>query len=201
MTGYPGPDKGTRADYDVAPTGQTNQAADQMRYTPPAPVPQGYPAQGVPPPPPYTVQGGQQYGGAQTSAYPQPTNGMANPLNTGVPGQQQPAGYPAAQDPNYPHHAAVINHTTNKPVPYEMHQEIYVLHSSAGMPLRCSCPQCGANIITDVRRRPGAIALLTSILCCFTCCWPCFFLPFCTPSCMARVHKCPRCHKIVAVEP
>lgn len=192
MTGFPPPEKPQRADYDVPPAGFN--PGDQQRYVPPPPVP------------PYSTQNGAQGVGAYPPPPPPPQYsdappfGSTGPSPTGTTLQTTVTGQPA--DGQYTHtHVPVINATTNKPVPYEMHQEIFVLHSSAGMPLLMPCQSCGAQVVTEVHRRPGVLALLTSILCCFTCCWPCFFLPFCTPGCMARVHKCPRCHKIVAVEP
>jgi predicted RNA-binding Zn-ribbon protein involved in translation (DUF1610 family) len=61
-------------------------------------------------------------------------------------------------------------------------------------PVRCTCSNCGSEILTRTERKTSAQQWLASVLLVvFGCVCGCCLIPFCIPSMKKTIHSCPRC--------
>ncbi|XP_033230886.1 lipopolysaccharide-induced tumor necrosis factor-alpha factor homolog [Belonocnema kinseyi] len=56
-----------------------------------------------------------------------------------------------------------------------------------------TCPNCGAQIMTVIKRKPSKVAYIISALFCVAGCCICAFVPCCMKSCKDVHHTCPNC--------
>ncbi|TPX45436.1 hypothetical protein SeMB42_g04002 [Synchytrium endobioticum] len=130
-------------------------------------------------PPPYSVQ------------VPQDPTSPLRPQEIIPP--QQPSGVYYQQNPR-----VIYVNETNAPVAYTIQRNTVFLPCRG--PVRMYCPYEGQEVVTQVSRQVGLLALFSSAFLCFVC-WPCFCLPCCCNSCLDQVHKCPSCKNVLAVIP
>jgi lipopolysaccharide-induced tumor necrosis factor-alpha factor len=82
-----------------------------------------------------------------------------------------------------------------------MPSQTYVVAGPAFMPrtpTMCVCPNCHAQIQTEVRVNPGICAWASCIGLCLLGCWlGCCLIPFAIPECQDVEHYCPNCHVLL----
>lgn len=66
------------------------------------------------------------------------------------------------------------------------------------LPATCVCPNCRAQVTTNVETSPGVMAWLLCAGLLFVGCWPCACLPFCMDSMQDVTHRCPACGAAIA---
>lgn len=93
----------------------------------------------------------------------------APPLGFQVAGDQQ-------QSPGQP--IVIYSNTTMQFGPY---------------PMRYTCPNCNAHVMTEVHSTPGALTYILNAALCLLC-FPCCLIPCCVRECKDIEHRCPNCH-------
>ncbi|XP_055854589.1 lipopolysaccharide-induced tumor necrosis factor-alpha factor homolog isoform X2 [Episyrphus balteatus] len=67
----------------------------------------------------------------------------------------------------------------------------------AQSPSRLNCPNCHADVLTNVKYEPNTQTHLIALCLCLFVCWPCVCLPYCMDSCQNANHYCPNCNAFI----
>ena len=96
--------------------------------------------------------------------------------------------------------ATAVEYRQNYPVQAVLVQSTMVRGDQGwydGTPRRILCQFCGHEVITSVRRTPGAGTHLWALLLLCIGCWPCCLVPYCVDDCQDAIHICPNCRRPV----
>lgn len=115
--------------------------------------------------------------------------------------QQGASSYqmPQPTHPLYPNQPAVYVPPVNV---YQTAQQPTVVYINAPVlndrPVRTTCPNCRANILTQLKYDSGLAAwLIAAGLCFFGLGCGCCLIPFCVDACKDVEHYCPNCRTLI----
>lgn len=97
------------------------------------------------------------------------------------------------------------NYSASAPPPPGIHtqQQPTIIYTSTTVspptfgpyPMRYTCPNCNAHVMTETNSTPGALTYILSGTLCFLASYLlCCFIPFCVRECKDIEHRCPNCH-------
>lgn len=139
----------------------------------------------------------------QQQTYYQPPPAYSPPgqqLASSVP--MQPKDNSSAPPPPGMYHP-VSSHASNQPTqqqpqPMIIYQNTVTQAQFGPYPMRYTCPNCNAHVMTETHSTPGLLTYILSgalLFLAFYCC--CCLVPCCVRECKDIEHRCPNCqHKL-----
>nr|ACN70008.1 LPS-induced TNF-alpha factor [Pinctada fucata] len=66
------------------------------------------------------------------------------------------------------------------------------------LPVQCTCPSCGASVVTSTSYETGTLAwVICLVLALFGLWLGCCLIPFCINGCKDVIHSCPNCRHTI----
>ncbi|KAI9226557.1 MAG: LITAF-like zinc ribbon domain-containing protein [Piptocephalis tieghemiana] len=65
-------------------------------------------------------------------------------------------------------------------------------------PVNIFCPYCNTRVLTKVEEKIGTSAGCFAAILCLVC-WPCFWVPLVASPCLDKLHHCPNCNRVIAI--